>query len=170
MKRVFALLIALVLVTTACASNSGDMDGVPEGVEATALSGPMAPNAEGIIDIVERFFYLQFRELEFNQEAFLGQTIRYEGMFNTEFWVHGDAGGEYIHHVYRLTEPCCSPSEFVGLELYLGDFEAPEYNDWVQVTGVLDQIEDGGWFFLILRVTDLVVLEERGLEYINPGF
>ena len=172
MKQVFALLL-LALFATACAGNYYETEeGIPiqGGAEATPLSGPMAPNDEGIIEIMERFFHLQFIEVEFNQEEFIGQTFRYEGMFRTLFWEDGEAGGEYVHHVYRFTEPCCTPSEFVGWEVYLGEFEAPQYGDWVRVTGVLEHIEDGGFLFLQLQVTNLEILEERGLEYIRPAF
>ena len=116
-----------------------------------------ATSSDGIIEIGERFFITQMTEIFLNHNRYLGRTIRYEGMFRTASFA-----GEDFSIVYRNALGCCSPNEVIGFEVIMDDFELFEDNTWVEVTGVLDF--DG--MFVVVRVTDIIELEERGAELV----
>jgi len=136
-KTIFALVLLLVLGLTGCAGSSDNDD---------------------IIEIGERFFVNQMTEIFLNHSQYMGRTIRYEGMFRTARW-----GDMEFSVVYRNVPGCCSPEEVMGFEVVMDGFELFEDNAWVEVTGVLDF--DGS--YIIIRVTEIVELEERGAEWVS---
>jgi len=137
-KIIFALILILILGLTGCGSSPDD-------------------DGEDIIEIGERFFVNQVMEILLNHQQYLGRTIRYEGMFRTVSW-----GDMEFSLVYRNSLGCCSPEEVVGFEVIMDGFELFEDNTWVEVTGVLEF--DG--MYVVIRVTDIVELEERGAELV----
>ena len=113
-------------------------------------------DSDDTVVISERFFLHEMQEIFFNHQQYLGRTIQFEGMFRTIPWGDDD---RFI--VMRYHWGCCG-EEPVGLEIDLNNFAPLAQNAWVEVTGTLD-IDD---VFLILRVTSIVELEERGLEVV----
>lgn len=128
-----------------------------------ACSGESTSGSDYVHEITERFFAMQFFEMSMNSDDFIGRTIRYEGMFTTNYW---EPTSEYFHFVYRYTDGCCGPVEPLGLEVYLGNIEPLADNAWVEVTGVLERFQEGGQSFLRLNVTSLIEKEERGSEFV----
>lgn len=116
-----------------------------------------AAEENDIIYIGERFFVNEMMEIFFNSDQYLGRTLQYEGIFSTFIW-----GDTTTYLVTRNMLGCCSPEEMIGFEVKLGDFRPFEDDAWVKVTGVLD-LDDG---FLVIRVTDIAELDERGAELV----
>ena len=114
--------------------------------------------AEDIITIGERFFVNQMMEIFMNYNQYLGRTLQFEGIFQTYSWNDND-----FHLVIRYMLGCCSPEEMIGFEILMDEnFGVFEDDAWVEVTGVLDLDDD----FLVIRVTNIVELEERGMELV----
>jgi len=115
-------------------------------------------SSDDVIYISERFFVNEITEIFLNQQQYLGRTVRYEGMFRTSSWA-----GEDFSFVYRNVPGCCSPEEVLGFEVLMDGFEIFDDNTWVEVIGVLEH-DDG---FLVLRVLEIVELQERGAEFVT---
>ena len=114
--------------------------------------------SDNIVTIDERFFVIQMNDIFLNPARFMGRTIRYEGLFASEQF-----GDEMHFFVERQTLGCCGNDGLIGFEVVL-DGIAPLADDaWVEVTGVLES--QGRRLFL--RVTSLVELEERGMEFVQ---
>ena len=126
--------------------------------------GNSAADGDDVFEITERFFAVQMFEVLMDSENFLGRTIRYEGVFTSQYW---DATGEYFHLVYRYTEGCCGPEEPIGLEVYLNDLPQPSTGAWVEVTGILERFYADGVGFLRLNVVSLVEMDVRGSEFVS---
>jgi len=105
---------------------------------------------DGVIEITDTHFTLHMQEIQLNRNAFLGQTIRFSGLFLSTYWE-----GELIFFVARLEGGCCG---FYGLEIYLNEFSPVEDETWVEVTGILEEfyVEEFGNYVLRLDVIDLV--------------
>jgi len=138
MKKIFAVCIAL-LILSGCAAE------------------------DDVFEITERFYVMQFMEIMMDADAYIGRTIRYEGMFGT---IDLSFREDYFHHVYRNMLGCCGPEGPLGLEVYLNDIEPLPDGTWVEVSGILVRFEVDGRSFLRLDVTSLVELNERGLEMV----
>jgi len=135
MKKIFAIFI-ISLALAACASE------------------------DDVFEISERFYVMQFMEVQFNREDFLGRTIRYEGIFGLMEWY----GSDSFYFVYRNVIGCCGPEGTLGFELYMNDKRAPEIGAWVEVTGILESFIYVDQEFLRLSVTSLIEKDERGEE------
>ena len=151
MRKFWILCLLLVVLLTGCS----DID-LPFG------------DADEAVYIPERFFVLQTQQIFLNSEEYLGRTIRYEGIFRSVFWPPTEL---YYHYVVRYTDDCCGGADgIIGFEVYFGDdniSETAEEDDWVEVTGILDEYEEDGVNHLRLIVTSIVVLDERGAEFVS---
>ena len=114
--------------------------------------------SDNIFTIDERFFVIQVNDIWLNPARFMGRTIRYEGLFGSEQF-----DDEMIFFVARQTFGCCGNDGWVGFEVVLDGIEPLADDAWVEVTGVLES--QGRRLFL--RVTSLVELEERGMEFVQ---
>ena len=72
------------------------------------------------------------------------------------------------HAVTRYCHDGCCGAGLTGLEIYY-EGECPEENAWVEATGTMELIYLGDYPlpFPLLRLTSLVVMEERGNEYVE---
>jgi len=143
MKRIFAIGIAL-MILTGCAALGGTEDDV--------------------FEISERFYAMQFMEIFMDSDAFIGRTIRYEGMFGT---IELPLREDNFYVVYRNILGCCGPEGPLGFELYLNDIEPLPDGAWVEVSGILERFEVDGQNFLRLDVISLVEMDERGFEMVQ---
>jgi len=144
MRKIIALLLIAFLLTGCNAAPNGDDD---------------------VFAIDEQFFVLRMLDIVFSPNEFLGQTIRYEGMFRTvEIPTIGD-----VYQVYRYTDGCCGPDGIIGFQVQLDSagLEPLPTGTWVEVTGILEEFEHQGRTFLRLAVTSLTELDERGEEFVT---
>jgi len=115
-----------------------------------------------IVEIREQFFVRQTRYILRNVDQFTGRTIRLEGAF---FGLE-DLGNTY-YFVVRSISGCCGEDEgSIGFELYLGNFEPPEDNAWVEVTGVLELRNSWQPNNPVLVVTTIESLPVRGQDIV----
>jgi len=121
--------------------------------------------SDDVMEISERFFITQMTEINMNADEYVGQTIRYEGVFQTMNW---SATGEEYHMVIRYILGCCGDDGFIGYEIYLGDTEPFPDDAWVEVTGVLEWYEVGGMRFLRVMATSIREMDQRGAEFVTP--
>lgn len=143
MRKCFILMIGCILLLTACAGSGSTI----------------SENGDGIIEIGERFFVMQVTEIQLNAQDYLGRTIRFEGIFSTEY---SAPTSSYFHIVTRNTYGCCGDDGVVGFEVYMPEGLAPFPDDtWVSVTGVLEQFEYQGM--------DLFRLAATHVEEAAPG-
>ncbi|MCL2673962.1 MAG: lipoprotein [Defluviitaleaceae bacterium] len=144
MRKIIALTLAVFLLSGCNAAVSDD---------------------DNVFVIDEQFFVLRMLDIVFSHNEFLGQTIRYEGMFRTvDVPTIGD-----VYQVYRYTDGCCGPDGIIGLQVRLdsADIEPLPTGTWVEVTGILEEFEHQGRTFLRLEVTSLIEMDDRGEEFVT---
>ena len=148
MKRLIVLIVvaASVFIFVGCTNTGTDaLDDAGNGIRID-------------VDIGERFFVNQMFEIFLNYRQYLGNTIRYEGMFHTIQW-----GGDEFHVVFRYMLGCCGEEEILGFEVMLNDTDPFPDDTWVEVIGELDQ-DDG---FLIVRVISITEMDQRGEAFVS---
>ena len=163
MKKISVLLIAFLLLCVGCscgAAQATDSADIPIKQEEIVLE----PTETGeVIEIRERLFIAQTNDIYINPGDYIGKTIKYEGIFDCEYW---EASGENIYYVFRYGPGCCGYDANAGFEVIYGG-EYPKKNDWVEAVGVLEEYEEGGVRYLRLNLLSLTVLEKRGKEYVG---
>jgi hypothetical protein len=122
-----------------------------------------AKGADDVIEIGEKMFVGQINDIYSNPEDYLGKTIRYEGLYT---YYSNNYDDTRYDCVIRYGPGCCGNDGEVGLEIaWPGDM--PVENDWVEVTGVVENYEENGWQYLRLRADSLKVLPIRGKEQVS---
>ena len=152
MKKRLILLIAVLLLLTACTNGGG-------GSPTQAVNFDDAD----IIEIGERFFVNEITHIQLNPQQYLGRTVRYEGMFFTEYWAPTSS---YFYTVIRHSYGCCGRDGNVGFEVYMGDIPTFPDDTWVEVTGVLEPFEYDGQEMFRLAV-QTIAETERGMEFVE---
>jgi zinc transport system permease protein len=119
-----------------------------------------------IVEIKEKLFVAQTNDIYLNFKDYLGKTIRYEGIFQSENW---EGNGNVYHYVIRYGPGCCGTDADCGFEVLWKDPETayPQLNDWVRCEGVLEQYEEDGSPYLRLSLNSLQVLSTRGAETVS---
>lgn len=169
MKKIFAAILSCMLLFCACAagaSSSNTSSGTEVSSSASSTDeSSSAINAQtgDVIELSEKLFVAQTNDIYENTEDYIGKTIKYEGLVLSEYW---DVTGLTYHYVIRYGPGCCGYDANCGFEISW-DGEYPEDNEWVEAVGVLDTYEEEGVTILVLRLTSLTVLEERGQEYVT---
>lgn len=120
---------------------------------------PLSDESE-IVYITEKMFVSLNNDIYINPEEYVGKTIRYEGMY-----IFYEGEDYTYHYVIRYGPGCCGTDADCGFEV-VWDGEWPQYDDWVEITGVLEEYEEDDCKYLRINLTDLKVLEERGAEYV----
>ncbi|MCL2577425.1 MAG: hypothetical protein FWE27_05170 [Defluviitaleaceae bacterium] len=128
MKKFFLLLLIFILSGCNEKSSSGD-SGAPDVI------------------ITERFFEQQVNEIYQNHTRYLGKVIQYEGFFLSDTW-----NNEVIHVVVQEVLCCSGMETTYGFEILIGETEPFEDGTWVEVTGVLEDSEDG---FIMIRAISI---------------
>lgn len=181
MKKSAILILCFVMLLSfgACSpnsnsSNSGTQDSGTESLSEEELilqhrkEKPEESENSGedeVIEITEKMFTQQINFIYYNPDEYLTKTITYEGLFDRI----DDANGDPFYYVYRYGPGCCDNDANVGFEV-IGDaafFENLKIDDWVKVTGTVEQIVRDGLQYLAVRVMAVSVLEERGLETVS---
>ena len=125
-----------------------------------------------IIEVRENMFIAQIEEINLNYWDYLGRTIKLEGFFRHNFWEDHN-----WFYVVRSVPDCCGDGGVTGFEVtWDPEFEGtnhvvdlsqwPENNAWVEAIGELGHYDFfGNRLFLVL--SELNVLEERGLDFVH---
>lgn len=121
----------------------------------------MSSSDDGVIVIKEKLFVAQTNEVYLNYEDYMGKTFSYEGIFLCPTY-----DGKTYYQVIRYGPGCCGYDQNAGFEVSW-DGEYPEEDDWVKVVGTLDTYEEDGFEYLVLNLSSLEVLDERGAEYVS---
>ncbi|MDR0861324.1 MAG: hypothetical protein LBN30_00885 [Oscillospiraceae bacterium] len=116
-----------------------------------------------VIEIKEKMFVAQSNDVYINTEDYLGKTIKYEGIF---YEYTSEGTGVTYYSVFRYGPGCCGSDGSCGFEV-IWDNEYPQPDDWVEVVGVLEEYDEGGFTYLRLALSSLTVLETRGAEYVT---
>ena len=171
MKKIIILLITLIALLTGC----GEAAVTLENEERAIVTPSEVPVEEEVaeestgeeVEIGEKMFMTQINDIFYNLEDYLGQTIKYEGIFDMYEYPDGTPDGlQKYYSVIRYGPGCCGNDSKVGFEV-VWDKEYPEQNDWVEVVGVLTKSEEEGYPRVQLEATKLTVLPTRGEEIIT---
>jgi len=166
MKRIgLALMVlAVVLVAFGCGGNTAPEEAAgPVGPPAPAVgAGAVSLEGREIVNVRERLFVAQITDIYTNPHNYVGKGIRFEGFYIEEIY----GAGETFRAVIRLSpDACCGDEGRTGFEI-VWDQPYPKFNDWVEVTGVLEQYEENGIQRLRVQVVSLRVLAVRGAEMV----
>lgn len=112
-----------------------------------------------LIEIRERMFVEQVNDVYLNPGDYLNKLIKYQGFY----YIHEEFGEEF-HYIARNGPGCCANDTLVGFEVPLDD-RLPEEDDWVEVVGKVQLLEDEG--LLVFQIRDITVLEERGQDTVS---
>lgn len=183
MKKVFILVLLSVLILSGCgrasdksppkssagtqsvtvntaADDKSVSDNKNEAIKADNTEESVSSDSDDIIEIKEKMFVAQTKDIYLNANEYLGKTIKYEGYLSKYY---SEAIDKTFYFVVRNGPGCCGNDELVGFEVVWDD-EFPEVNDWVEVKGVLESFEEGDYSYLRIAVESMTVLDVRGQE------
>lgn len=174
-KSIF-LIMCLLLLLSGC--NNKSEDEVSESIEQNISEvGKSAENLyrselqeaselvseEDIIKITEKMYITYINDIYTNFDNYKGKKIQIEGMFSAGY---DENTKEAFYVVYRVGPGCCgNDGDMAGFEFVTAD-PLPEENDWIEVTGVLEEYEQDGMPYIRLKDSKVVVKEERGQEVV----
>lgn len=116
-----------------------------------------------VFEIKEKMFIAQCNDIYLNPEDYKGKTVKLEGMYD-EFT--DPETNETYRYVYRNGPGCCGNDGVAGFE-FLYDGTPPRLNDWIEVTGTVEIMKEDDYEYVVLRLSKLAVLDERGAEYVE---
>ena len=172
MKKIFLLITMLItsLFTTSCTNHN-------------------VTNENDIIYITEDSFVDKFVEIYMNPENFIGNTIRFEGLFQEMHFAHEHVNMErLLQRTQNINEDDIEYTTFMviretgeiggslfdvddhgvagtlGLFIQTDNTERIRNRTWVEVAGTLEWFEIRNTRLLRLNDISIVQLQERGLE------
>lgn len=127
-----------------------------------------AERAKEVVEITDKVFVQQINDIYLNADDYVGKTIKYQGVFNA----FDNVSDNSTHcFVYRNGPGCCSYDGTPGFEVYFEDAKKsgslPENNAWVEVSGILVEEKVNGYPYLMIQVSELDVMAERGQETVT---
>lgn len=168
-KWTVVLLSLLLLITYGCSAAPADGSGGAESLtsqqELLQRRRETSEISDEVTEITEKLFTQQINFIYYNPKEYLGRAISYEGIFD----YYTMESGEQSAYVFRYGPGCCANDANVGFEVYWADgteFDV-EANDWVKVTGTVEQIFHDGLQYLALELTEFEIMEERGAETVT---
>ena len=127
--------------------------------------------ANNVYEIRENMFITQIDDINLNFREYLGRTIKLEGLFKHTHWEDNN-----WYFVFRNAPGCCGDDGEVGFEVsWSPDYFEPDpeqrgfpnANEWVEAIGELRSYDFLGISFLYIALSELNVLEARGLEFVT---
>jgi len=119
-------------------------------------------NSTNVVEINESQFLAQTTEIYYNSADYIGKTIKYEGIFS----VYEVSKTDKCYLVTRYGPGCCADDSEVGFEIQW-DGVYPAENDWVEITGILEEYTNNSKKYLRIAVSELNVLTKRGAETVS---
>ena len=117
--------------------------------------------ANPIIVIKEDTFLTQLNSIFLDSDKYTDSEITLEGIFFNEI-----VDGEILNAIYRTSPGCCGNDGIAGLDVSWNG-ELPDSGSWVKGNGVLKKYNKNDKEHLILRLTSLEILENRGKEFVT---
>ncbi len=142
-----------------------DRSGAPAGNSQAALGGAQAQEDydENLVELTEKLYVTYINEIYTNYPDYIGRTIRLQGMFASEYYQPNDTTYFYV---YRIGPGCCgNDGDMCGFE-FTWDGQMPADNDWIEVTGTLDEYELDGQTYLTLKAAAVEKQAQRGSEMV----
>lgn len=194
MKRHLPLLIVcLMLALTGCQGNSLQSQGegagasgglrsgkssspavgeqppvtAPQTTPAPADDTPQPTESPDVVEITETLFVSQLNNIYLNPDEYIGETMKYEGMFAQ---YHSDETDMTYYLVYRKSPGCCGTDGQAGFEVIWPEGSHKTYpaeNDWCEVVGTLASYDEDGQRYLHIVLASLTVLDKRGAEFVS---
>lgn len=164
MKKTIILLIILMIMLAGCGSKDESTSVLDDAnAEAVVTEASVDKPSSEVVEIGEKMFTEQVNDIYYNPDEYLGKTIKYEGVFETQEF---EDSTQNYSAVFRYGPGCCGDDGLVGFEV-VWDKEYPKQDDWVEVVGVLVNNEEGGYQRLQLLLDELTVLPTRGKENVT---
>ena len=165
MKKLIALALGSALLLAGC--SAGDASQFASGsasslVQAQSVASPVVISANNEVVIGDKLFVAQTNDIYLNAEDYFGKTIRYEGIFKTALWSETE---DMLSYVIRYGPGCCGYDGEVGFEV-VWEGTWPIEDAWCEAIGVLEVYEHEGRAYLRLALSSLIVMEERGQEFV----
>lgn len=155
-KHLVCALITAAVILVGCSQESQQQP------QQESQNEMLQTDESDVFVIKEKMFIAQCNDIYLNPKDYMDRTIQVEGMYG-EF-PNEEAGTTY-RCVYRNGPGCCGNDGVAGFEMrYEG--KLPKANDWIQVTGKIELDKEGDREYVVLKVTDLKVLEVRGAEFV----
>ncbi|GHV95432.1 hypothetical protein AGMMS50293_17520 [Spirochaetia bacterium] len=162
MKKVSIVSLIVIFVLLGC------------GNTKTVSPIPVKSSEENtVIEIREKMFIAQTNDVYLNPEDYIGKTIKLEGLFKAEQYAENTP---LYCFVLRYGPGCCGSDGNAGFEVAWNEQRStaptaaktyPNIDDWVEAVGVLKTYEEDGYPYLYLALTDLTILDQRGVEYVT---
>ncbi|MCL2322081.1 MAG: hypothetical protein FWC47_08265 [Oscillospiraceae bacterium] len=151
MKKVLAILLCFVVILMPGCSKKQNSNG-----------NKTVKSAESI-QIQDNTFITQCNDIYKNPDNYKDKLIVVQGMYN-----EATISGTVHHYVTRHYVPQNSSGTLasVGFEInYNGDF--PSAGNWIKVYGFIEPITTNGTKSVILNVSNLDELQEKGVEIVS---
>ncbi|MDR3138738.1 MAG: hypothetical protein LBT95_03580 [Treponema sp.] len=135
---------------------------------------PAYASRNEVVEIREKMFIAQVNDVYLNPEDYLGKTLKFEGIFQVQYYY----GADPYYFVIRYGPGCCGNDGNAGFEILwdgaflnepaeAGEPVYPEEGEWVEAAGVLGTYEEDGYPYLCIALASLKVLDERGAEFVT---
>lgn len=116
-----------------------------------------------IIELTDKFYVTYINDIFFNQDDYLGKTLRLQGAYLKATYNLGNSKKKQVDFVYRNGPGCCgNDGAMCGFEFENTNNVHLKDNDWIEVTGVLETYEDDGLTFMRLANCTVSVMKVRG--------
>jgi uncharacterized membrane protein YcgQ (UPF0703/DUF1980 family) len=157
MKQVLVIVIIISLLITSGCGASAPEQGQVDGFELTE-------STQEVVEIKDNLFIQQCNDIYLNYDSYADKQIKISGMAE----VYGEPGMTTCYSVYRIAPGCCGYDGWAGFDFeYDGDLLI-EPNDWITVTAdVIPNDYGDGSYYVTLKATDVVIEQERGLEFVT---
>lgn len=116
-----------------------------------------------IIELTDKFYVTYINDIFYNQDDYLGKTLRLQGAYMKATYNLGNSKKKQIDFVYRNGPGCCgNDGAMCGFEFENTNKVTLKDDDWIEVTGVLETYEENGLSFLRLANCTVTVMKKRG--------
>lgn len=116
-----------------------------------------------VFKIKEKMFIAQCNDIYLNPDDYLGQTIQIEGF--CDIYTDPDTDETY-YGVIRNGPGCCGNDGAAGFR-FTYDGEYPKNNDWLEVTGKLENVDMGSYSTLLIRADTVNIKATRGADFVK---
>lgn len=179
MKNILYVILISMFLFVGCSKENNATDIIPQISEQNTISTGNSSNTvvEHIMNnalkdsynlgdevlIRDKLFIAQCNDIYLNTEEYMDKTIRWEGIYT-------EATNPETNEIYKLVirygPGCCGNDGTAGFEI-LYDGETPKLDDWVEAVGKIELIEENGNEFVVIRISELNVLDVRGQETVS---